>query len=534
MGEEEEVVESTTLEETPTWAVAIICAILITISLLLEYGLHLLTKFLQRNRRRSLNQALYKMKSELMLLGFISLLLTASQSSISKICIPMSVGETYLPCQNTIIPSDVVEESICQEKGKVSLLSRQGVQDLQFLMFVLGFFHALSCVLAFALGMAKMRRWESWEAETTTLEYQFTNDPRRFMLTHQTTFGRRHMKYWSQHPLLRWPVCFLRQFKGSLSKDDYFTLRHGFIMAHFSGGKSFDFQKFLKRALDDDFHVVVGTSLWLWVFIILSIFFNAYGFYSYYWVPFIPLVVLLLIGTKLQVIITRMCFTNGETAPFVRGTFLVKPSDDFFWFGRPRLLLHLMHFILFQNSFLLAFFTWTWCKYGFKSCFHRTTKDIVIRIAIGIMVQLLCGYVTLPLYALVTQMGSSMKKAVFNDRIIKGLKNWHDSAKRSIATSKTNSTTSSVHITPSHTEDTSVSKGKEFESVEFDLPSDDFRNKSVTEIKEEEKFEKEMDDRGSYNGEITLRWRNEIVAELPEDNPSSAAIDSEKSSLHQP
>ena len=36
---------------------------------------------------------------ELMLLGFISLLLTAGQSRISKICVPQSVANSWQPCK---------------------------------------------------------------------------------------------------------------------------------------------------------------------------------------------------------------------------------------------------------------------------------------------------------------------------------------------------------------------------------------------------------------------------------------------------
>ena len=35
-----------------------------------------------------------------MLLGLMSLLLTVLQNSISKICIPKSVGSTWHPCKN--------------------------------------------------------------------------------------------------------------------------------------------------------------------------------------------------------------------------------------------------------------------------------------------------------------------------------------------------------------------------------------------------------------------------------------------------
>jgi mlo protein len=36
----------------------------------------------------------------------------------------------------------------------------------------------------------------------------------------------------------------------------------------------------------------------------------------------------------------------------------VKPSDEHFWFGRPAIVLYLIQFILFQNSFEIAFFFW--------------------------------------------------------------------------------------------------------------------------------------------------------------------------------
>ncbi|XP_058198690.1 MLO-like protein 12 [Rhododendron vialii] len=429
MAEEEE--GQWTLEVTPTWAVAIVCFVLIAVSLLIEYGLHLLAKYFKKQRRKSLIQALDKIKLDLMLLGFISLFLTVCEKPIANICIPRSVGETFLPCPR--MKSDGEEESKCEEQGKLSFLSRKGVQELQLLIFVVAFFHVFSSFLTFSLGLAKMKRWESWEAETRTLEYQYSNDPRRFQLIHQTSFGRRHLQFWSEYRLLRLPACFLRQFFRSVSKVDYFTLRHGFIMAHFAEGSNFDFQKYIRRALEKDFGVVVGISFWIWIFSVVFIFLNAHVFYNYFWLPFIPLAMLLIVGTKLQGIITRMCVDTNDKSHVVRGTLLVRPSDHYFWFGRPTLLLHLMHFILFQNSFQLAFFTWTWFKFGIRSCFHHETEDIVIKLVMGLLVHILCGYVTLPLYALVTQMGTSMRKAVFTEGVVEGLKRWRVTAKKKVA-----------------------------------------------------------------------------------------------------
>lgn len=57
---------------------------------------------------------------------------------------------------------------------------------------------------------------------------------------------------------------------------------------------------------------------------------------------------LLLVGTKLQGIITKMCLDSHDKSHVVRGTLLVQPSDHFFWLGWPKFLLHILHFILYQ------------------------------------------------------------------------------------------------------------------------------------------------------------------------------------------
>ncbi|XP_073110482.1 MLO-like protein 2 isoform X2 [Elaeis guineensis] len=366
---------------------------------------------------------------------------------------------SLLPCKDAEPPDTFTEEESCQKEGKVSLVSSQGVLQLQTLIIALAVFHVLSCLLTLGLGEVKMKKWSSWEEATKTLEFQLSNDPRRFKLTRQTSFGRRHLKFWSKYRLLLWLVCFVRQFTGSVSKADYFALRHGFVAVHFPQDYSkFDFRRFIQRSLDHDFMVIVRISFWIWLYAIVFIFFNAHGFYNHYWLPFIPLVVLLVVGTKLEVIITKMCLKSSEQIVIVPGTVCVKPDDNLFWFGRPQLLLHLIQFILIQNSFQLAFFTWTWYNFGLWSCFYNNVEDVVLTIGFGIMVQFFCTYVTLPLYALVTQMGSSMKETIFTDRIIDGLKNWHRRAKKNLAKQRSLPSSPSAAPSPSFPTESSSSQ----------------------------------------------------------------------------
>ncbi|XP_029128656.1 MLO-like protein 12 isoform X2 [Cajanus cajan] len=523
-----------TLEETPTWAVSVFCFFFLTISLIIEGGLHKLTEILRKRKGKSLGKALTKTKTV----------------PISKICITKDVANSLLPCKDAvdltgltsapatrtstsefdIAPAtneSTIEVNYCEAKGMVSLISSDGILQLNIFISFLAVFHILFCTLTMCLGKAKMRRWKRWEDETRTLEYQIANDPRRFQYTGQTLIGKRHLKFWSYHSPLLWMVCFFRQFYGSVSKDDYFTLRNGFIAANISLGSNFNFKKFLSRTYDEDFEKVMGIRIWIWIFSILFIFFSAHEFYNYYWLPFIPLVVALLAGAKLQVIITKMCVDSCKENPVIKGSLLVTPSDAHFWFHRPEWLLHLLKFILIQNSFQLAFFTWTWYEFGPRSCFNREKEDIAIRIAMGVAVQLLCGYVTLPLYALVTQMGSSMRREVFTESVSKGLKNWHKKAKQSLC--KNNSTSSkhsnSLHSTvgessirgavdsvhnPDNVAVTSYSSPLTSEVEKRIAPTHE-QEMSSSEIPTiEEENNPKIITRGTYDGEISFgsSWKN--------------------------
>ena len=65
-------------------------------------------------------------------------------------------------------------------------------------------------------------------------------------------------------------------------------------------------------------------------------------------------------GTKLEHVITQLAHEVAEKHIAIEGELVVQPSDDHFWFQRPRFVLFLIHFILFQNAFEIGFFFWIW------------------------------------------------------------------------------------------------------------------------------------------------------------------------------
>ncbi|XP_051204580.1 protein MLO [Lolium perenne] len=443
------------LPNTPTWAVALVVLVLVLISVALEQALHKLTHWFHKRQKKALGEALEKMKAELMLVGFISLLLTVFQTPISKICISHKAGNVMLPCKlpapyagsgddgekdnRRRLLSFFQDEThrrslatavadVCASKGKVALMSTSSLHQLHIFIFVLAVFHVAYSVISMTLSRLKMKKWKKWEAETASLEYQFANDPLRFRFTHQTSFVKRHMGL-SSVTGVRWIVAFFRQFFRSVTKVDYLTLRQGFINAHLSPNIKFDFHKYIKRSLEDDFKVVVGISLPLWFVAILTLFLDFKGISTLTWITFVPLVILLCVGTKLEIIIMEMAQEIQDRATVIKGAPVVEPSNKFFWFNRPDWVLFLIHLTLFQNAFQMAHFVWTLATPGLKKCFHENIGLSVMKVVVGLGLQIMCSYITFPLYALVTQMGSNMKRTIFDEQTAKALQNWRNTAR---------------------------------------------------------------------------------------------------------
>ncbi|KAG5043746.1 hypothetical protein JHK87_007661 [Glycine soja] len=340
------------LEHTPTWAIALVSFILISVSIILEHLIHLIIKWLKKHRRSDLVEAIERLKSELMILGFMSLLLTVTQDAIIEICIPVMAADTMLPCRKrTNNATSILDSCSAKNASKVALVSKHGIHQLHMFIFVLALMQIVYSFLTVSLARAKMRHWKAWDEETQTVEYEIANgfhflsDPNRFRYTRQTTFGRRHISTSTPSPVYVW-------------------------IAHFSArNNDFDFQNYIEQSLEEDFRIIVSISPVMWFTVVIFLLVDVHGWHVYLWLSYVPLLLVLVVGTKLEVIVDQMALKMKDVNNVTKGTPLVCPSDEFFW----------------------------------------------------VAVQVLCSYVTLPLYALVAQMGSEVKCTA----LAKMLKQWH-------------------------------------------------------------------------------------------------------------
>ncbi|KAL0738895.1 hypothetical protein Bca4012_015105 [Brassica carinata] len=446
--------EERSLEYTPTWVVAFICFIIVLLSLLAERGLHHLGKCLKRRRQDALFEALQKLKEELMLLGFISLMLTVTQAAIRHICVPPGLVSNMFPCKKPLETHHAPESSHtlsisarhllstgaspdhCAAKGQVPLVSVEALHQLHIFIFVLAVFHVIFCASTMVLGGARIQQWKHWEDRFKKHPSQKDAAKRGHAQAHphahalHELFNANHEffamhagGFWRRSVVISWLRSFFKQFYGSVTKSEYIALRQGFIMTHCPTNPSFNFHKYMLRTLEIDFKKVVSISWYLWLFVVVFLLLNVGGWNTYFWLSFLPLILLLMVGAKLENIISTLAVDVCEKRNRAEVA-VITPSDELFWFHKPEIVLQIIHFILFQNSFEIAFFFWILFTYGIRSCIMERLGFLIPRLVMGVLVQVLCSYSTLPLYALVTQMGSKFKKGIFDDVVQSTLEVW--------------------------------------------------------------------------------------------------------------
>ncbi|KAG5623306.1 hypothetical protein H5410_008524 [Solanum commersonii] len=166
--------------ETPTWAVATVVAVLVSIGFLIHESLKKFGKWLHRTKREPLYAALEKIKEELMVFGLLSLLMGHWIVYVAKICVKSSaVSSHFYPCSpprnktqsaitrfalsgssySNFSTSRLLlssgHEDYCPE-GLQSFASKESLEQLHRLLLVLGVSHVSYSFFAIALAMIKV------------------------------------------------------------------------------------------------------------------------------------------------------------------------------------------------------------------------------------------------------------------------------------------------------------------------------------------------------------------------------------------
>ncbi|XP_057837883.2 MLO-like protein 11 isoform X2 [Cryptomeria japonica] len=418
--------EVRSLALTPTWSVAVVLTVFVLVSLVVERSIHRLSHWLHVTKRKPLFHALENMKSELMLLGFISLMLAATSSLISSICIPSKYYKKFSPCDDEDTKGEAGVRKLlglihagsssrrflssgdanntCKDDSE-PFVSFEGLEQLHRFIFVMAITHVFYSCLTMLLAIVKIYTWSKWETQAQSDTHEnITELSRTLTMRRQSTFVKYHTE-------------------GSWSRNRFFVwMNHNLPF-------KYDFHSYMIRSVEDEFKQIVGISAPLWGFVIAFMLFNVKGTNLYFWIAFIPIVLVLIVGAKLQHVIATLALENVTGSGHLTGS-KIKPRDELFWFNKPELLLSLIHFILFQNAFELASFFWFWWQFGYNSCYLKNHKLVYVRLVLGFAGQFLCSFSTLPLHALVSQMGTNFKAALLPPRVRETIHGWGKEAKR--------------------------------------------------------------------------------------------------------
>lgn len=239
--------EGRSLPETPTWAVATVVIILVSVGIFFHGCLMWFGKWLSKTKRKPLLAVLEKIKDELMLFGLLSLLMGHSIIFVSKVCVKSSgLSRDFYLCaaendnkgpsfvnhlvifdmesRNTSFSSETDKnnrEGFCPE-GHQPFASYESLEQLHRLLFVLGVTHVLYSFYAIALTVLQMYGWRKWENHAMELALQAScesNEASKRM-TRLTTFVSHHTSHpWSNHRVFVWLGAVGLQYRNILLKN---------------------------------------------------------------------------------------------------------------------------------------------------------------------------------------------------------------------------------------------------------------------------------------------------------------------------
>ncbi|KAI6698992.1 hypothetical protein NL676_019111 [Syzygium grande] len=481
----------TTLEFTSTWVVAVICCVIVLISFLVHRFLQcagqLLTRpykehqSLRRGRRKYLFNALQKIKEELMLLGFISLLLSVFQTRIGKICISERLANVWLPCHLPAYSSSTTTAHFSTDP-----IASDGYRGRRLLSDTTDYCSQKASLLSLEhLSIGKQTSTGQWDKSIIENDRYINEEDRCSKLIQLAKNDGRFFDGGKRLAVIGWLHIFGKHFFPSVTKLEYIAIRLNCIKAHKLNTPDDDFQNIIRR-VQKDFDKVVGISWYLWLFVVLFLLLNVSGWNAYFWISFLPLTLLLVVGAKLEHVVTQKMKKitekyNSSAGASISTVTAVEFSDDDFWFHKPHLVLDLIHIILFQNSFELAFFFFILFQYDFNSCIMGEVAYVIPRLVIGVSVQFMCSYRTLPLYAIMKSQMSRKQDHSKEERemkVVTWIWDWIERDSRKVVASSNESTQAGSREGLAANEQT---KAGEIESeMEADIEAQDGTKPSYT------------------------------------------------------
>ena len=352
---------------------------------------------LRKHKRSAMLHVFEHLQLELMLLGTLSLLLTALQDALMKICVKEegSYGTDECP------------------KGEGPLWSATTLHQTHIFIFILACTHVSYVAVSAYVCSWKLRQWRRWETEGEVKVHALNPkiNPRNATGIVDLVWRA----FWSQ-------------FRFAVDKGMYLSLRRLFL-ERTGATHDFNFYDYLRESMEEDMSSLIGMTVLMWSMATIFVTVPQALFLS---AGIVCLGVMLFVGTMLESVALRLAqaayerFADEneleerlaeeeldisiEKSPTVRRRELRKEIDsqNFFWLGRPRLLLKVYQFVLFENAIslsMLIFSMWQdkkWLTYNAS----MSVGTAWALFAVDVCVLMHSALFILPVYAITSTVGS--------------------------------------------------------------------------------------------------------------------------------
>ncbi|KAK3254648.1 hypothetical protein CYMTET_36143, partial [Cymbomonas tetramitiformis] len=446
--------DSAEVEDTK-WRIGVLFLGFIIISFFLEKGMHSIEGYLKKRKLKALKHSFHKVQAELTMLGCISLLLVILEDLLRDSCIVGHGRRRNLLTDANHTDDHGDDHSSSHDSSTDSdcdpFWTQHIVHQVHIFLFVLSATHILYAGISFSISMYKIKQWRRWEAMAISGEYVAP--------ICEELVGEFPRETWKQLTL-----SFTAQFSSHINEEVYILLRRLFI-SRTRVPTDFNFAAFVQLSMQEELSNVIAME---WpMFLMAGVVILVPNFIRLqYWLPGVGLTITTIMGMKLvivtmqmarytwyrenndadnsvaatndgaplsaeseaeaetddgtmpsggpklQVRLSTICGATGNSDDNVLDPDYVLDARDLFWFRKPRIMLLVFQYTLFENSLSMAAILFTlWQEPSYMSAFEFGGLAAILMV-VDFIVMVHAAAVVLPCYALAATVGSHCLESI--------------------------------------------------------------------------------------------------------------------------
>jgi len=362
-------------EDDYWWIEAAVFAGFLVISVLFELALHAIEHHLEHKNRHGLLAFVQGLKTEVLLYGLLSLLLSVVQPHLANFCVPApGYGSTDAPAES--YGRRLLKYASNCKANEKQVLSYKLAYNIHVLIFMIAVSHIFMALLSLTLCLLKLTRWRRWaDAPKDAME----------------PMSERVLRGLGSSRCTHWLRSFISQYTMGVNKAVFLGVRRFFLEQLMTAADmdqlfNFPFYNFLVSSTEHHMAHLVSLDWFVWLFaVIILLLPPSWQKPALYAMTGLSWLILMACGAKMQSSVVHLAARahyqfvdvgGGSGSKDVEDGVLQHPepqrvgskdqslkhrvkrvqtTKDLFWFSKPRIFIIMYKMAYFQVSFALAY-----------------------------------------------------------------------------------------------------------------------------------------------------------------------------------